>query len=66
VNEEAAKTTIQIRFHNGEKASLTVNMSHTVADIHEFVMCAAPIDGEYLLITGFPPKPLDDPSKTIE
>ena len=47
MNEEAAKTTIQIRFHNGEKASLTVNMSHTVADIHEFVMSAAPIDGEY-------------------
>jgi len=29
-------------------------------------MSAAPIEGEYVLISGFPPKPLDDPSKTIE
>ena len=47
MNEQAPKTTIQIRFHNGEQASLTVNMSHTVADIHEYVMSVAPIDGEY-------------------
>ena len=41
-------------------------MSHTVSDIHAFVMNAAPVDGEYQLVSGFPPKPLDDPSKTIE
>lgn len=29
-------------------------------------MSAAPIDGEYQLISGFPPKALTDPSKTIE
>jgi len=47
VDESVPKTTIQIRFHNGERSSLTVNMTHTVADIHEYVMCAAPIDGDY-------------------
>jgi len=41
-------------------------MTHTVGDIHNFVMCAAPIDGEYQLVSGFPPKPLADASKTIE
>lgn len=59
-------TTINIRFHNGESASITLNLSHTVGDIHTYVMIAAPVDGEYQLITGFPPKPLSDPSKTIE
>jgi UBX domain-containing protein 1 len=43
-----------------------VNLTHTVADIHSYIMCAAPVDGEYQLITGFPPKPLEDPSKTVE
>lgn len=66
MDESAPKTNIQIRFHNGERASVTLNLTHTVADIHAYVACAAPVDGEYQLITGFPPKPLSDPSKTIE
>ena len=41
-------------------------MTHKVSDIHEYVMNAAPVDGEYSLVSGFPPKPLNDPSKTIE
>ena len=66
VDESKPTTNIQIRFHNGQRASITVNMTHTVADIHSYVMNAAPVDGEYALISGFPPKPLSDPSKTIE
>jgi hypothetical protein len=27
---------------------------------------AAPVEGEYSLVSGFPPKPLNDRSKTIE
>ena len=41
-------------------------MTHTVNDIHSYVMTAAPVEGEYQLVSGFPPKPLNDPSKTIE
>ena len=41
-------------------------MTHTVADIHAYVMCAAPVDGEYQLITGFPPKPLENPNLTVQ
>jgi len=29
-------------------------------------MLAAPVDGDYQLVFGFPPKPLADPSLTIE
>lgn len=47
VDESKPKTNLQIRFHNGERATLTLNTSHTVSDIHMFVMSAAPIDGEY-------------------
>ena len=66
VDEGQPKTTIQIRFHNGERGTLAVNMTHTVSDIHAYVLNAAPVDGEYQLVSGFPPKPLTDPSKTIE
>lgn len=66
VDESKPKTTIQIRFHNGERVSLTLNLEHRVSDIHEYVMIAAPVDGEYQLVYGFPPKALTDPLKTIE
>uniref|UniRef100_A0A7S3IGW1 NSFL1 cofactor p47 n=1 Tax=Strombidium inclinatum TaxID=197538 RepID=A0A7S3IGW1_9SPIT len=66
VDASQPSTTLQIRFHNGERVSLTVNMTHTVGDIHNYVMVAAPVEGEYQLVTGFPPKPLSDPSKTVQ
>lgn len=65
VDETQPKTTIQIRFHNGERASISLNLTHRVSDIHDYVMNAAPVDGEYQLISGFPPKALADPQKTI-
>ena len=66
VDESKPKTNLQIRFHNGERATLTLNMTHTVGDIHAFVMAAAPVEGEYSLVTGFPPKPLSNPGATLE
>lgn len=66
VDESQPKTTIQIRFHNGERASITLNLHHLVSDIHDYVMQAAPVEGEYQLVFGFPPKPINDPGKTIE
>mmetsp|Transcript_27074 Transcript_27074/g.26133 ORF Transcript_27074/g.26133 Transcript_27074/m.26133 type:complete len:148 (+) Transcript_27074:269-712(+) len=65
VDEGAPSTTVQIRFHNGQTASLTLNLTHTISDIHMFVMTAAPVEGEYQLIAGFPPKPLLDPSQSV-
>ena len=46
VDESQPTTTIQIRFHNGERASLKLNLTHRVNDIHEYVMMAAPVEGE--------------------
>ena len=65
VDESNPTTNLQIRFHNGERATLKLNMTHTVGDIHSFVFAAAPVEGEYRLVTGFPPKPLDNESLTL-
>jgi len=39
------------RFHNGEEFYNSY-LSHRVSDIHEYVMMAAPVDGEYQLVYG--------------
>ncbi len=31
-----------------------------------YVMQAAPVDGSYQLVSGFPPAPLENPDATIE
>lgn len=66
IDESQPTTNLQIRFHNGDREVVTFNLSHTVGDIHSYIMNAAPVDGSYQLVTGFPPKPLEDPSLTIE
>ena len=43
VDDSKETTNINIRFHNGERATITVNLTHTVADIHAYVMTAAPV-----------------------
>lgn len=65
-DETKPKTRIQFRFHNGQREVVEFNTDHTVADIHTYVMQAAPVDGDYELLSGFPPKPLDNPDITIE
>jgi formyltetrahydrofolate synthetase len=37
-----------------------------VQDIINYVNVAAPVDGNYVLVSGFPPKPLNDGKKTVE
>mmetsp|Transcript_12901 Transcript_12901/g.14528 ORF Transcript_12901/g.14528 Transcript_12901/m.14528 type:complete len:246 (-) Transcript_12901:36-773(-) len=66
VDESQPSTSLQIRFHNGDRQVVSFNLTHTVGDIHTYLMQAAPVDGSYQLITGFPPKPIEDPSQTIE
>jgi len=45
---------------------MDVNLSHTVADLHKYIKSVAPVAGSYSLVFGFPPKPLNDTSATIE
>ena len=66
VDESQPSTTLQIRFHNGDRQVVAFNLSHTVADIHTYLMQAAPVDGSYQLVSGFPPKPIENPDQTIE
>ena len=41
-------------------------MDHRVSDLHTYIQFVAPVDGDYQLVAGFPPKPLNDPNATIE
>ncbi|KAF8820843.1 UBX domain-containing protein [Cardiosporidium cionae] len=56
IDETKGTTTLQIRFHNGERKKQRFNLDQTVADLHSYIMEVAPVDGEYRLMEGFPPK----------
>lgn len=59
-------TNIQLRFHNGQKKVVTLNHDHTIADLHSIFIECAPVDGDYKLVSGFPPKEIKfDPSTTL-
>ena len=66
VDENAAKTRINIRLYNGDSVTQEFNFYHSVGDIFAFVSSVAPVDGSFQLIEGFPPKPLLSMDKTIE
>lgn len=57
---------INIRLHTGEVVSQEFNLSNTVGDIFLYVSNVAPVNGNFQLIEGFPPKPLTDMNKTIQ
>ena len=59
-------TTIRFRLHNGQSATLDVNLDNTVDVLFDYVNSVAPVKGEYQLLNGFPPKPLNNKSATIE
>eukprot|EP00742_Colponemidia_sp_Colp-10_P001856 GILJ01001986.1.p1 GENE.GILJ01001986.1~~GILJ01001986.1.p1 ORF type:complete len:223 (-),score=33.08 GILJ01001986.1:160-828(-) len=66
VDESRPTTTIQFRLHNGTRVSVKYNQTHTVGDLHTFVLTAAPLDSDYQLTAGFPPKPLTDSSLSLK
>lgn len=57
---------LQIRFHNGQKKNITMNCGSKVGVLYEYVMVAAPVEGSFTLMSGFPPRPLEDPNLSIE
>ena len=65
MDESQEKTTIAFRFHNGQRAQIDLNLTHKISDLHSYIQSVAPVDGSYELVTGFPPKILEDPEKTI-
>lgn len=43
-----------------------MNLTTTVGQIIDYVTLSAPIDGSFQLLSGFPPKPLENPSQTVQ
>ncbi|BAF20052.1 plant UBX domain-containing protein 4 [Oryza sativa Japonica Group] len=67
VDDSLPSTSLQIRFVDGSRMVAHFNTSHTIADVRAFIDTTRPGEaGDYTLQAGFPPKPLDDMSKTIE
>ena len=51
---------VSIRLHNGTQVKLELNTDHTVRDIAKYVESIAPVQGSYKLLSGFPPKALEN------
>ena len=66
VNPAIPTTTVQLRFHNGQRKTITVNLGSPVQIIFDYVMYAAPVNGPFQLLSGYPPKPLGDIWTSIE
>ena len=66
VDSSKGTTVIRITLCTGQQTTLDLNLNHTVADIHTYVMSVAPTSGSYQLMSGYPPQPLADPGMTIE
>lgn len=61
-------TSVQLRLSDGTRMVVCLNHHHTVADIRAFISATSRgVAPSYKLqAMGFPPKPLDDPTQTIE
>ncbi|KAM0906637.1 hypothetical protein ACQ4PT_016656 [Festuca glaucescens] len=67
VDDSLPSTSLQIRFADGSRVVARFNTSHTISDVRAFVDATRPGEAsDYTLQVGFPPKPLDDATKTIE
>ena len=66
VDTTKGMTTIRITLFNGRQSTLDLNLDHTIAEIHTYIMSVAPTSGSYQLMSGYPPQPLANPSITIK
>mmetsp|Transcript_11469 Transcript_11469/g.22522 ORF Transcript_11469/g.22522 Transcript_11469/m.22522 type:complete len:152 (+) Transcript_11469:224-679(+) len=66
VDASQPTTSIQFRFHNGQRKTLTVNLTTRIEQLYEYCMLAAPVDGSFELLSGFPPTALRNPSQTVQ
>lgn len=54
VNPAYPRASVLVRFYNGQKREIEVNVTTRVGVIRDFVATAAPVQGEFELMTGFP------------
>lgn len=68
VDESKPTTTLQIRLLNGKRIRQKFNLSHTVGDIQKIIRIHDQSNSgqRYVLLSGFPPKPLQDVGMTLE
>lgn len=59
-------TVIQVRLLDGRRERITLNLTNTVADLQTKVALLKGTTKAFLLNGGFPPKPLDNATLTIE
>mmetsp|Transcript_18903 Transcript_18903/g.16813 ORF Transcript_18903/g.16813 Transcript_18903/m.16813 type:complete len:263 (+) Transcript_18903:103-891(+) len=65
-NDSQPNTRIQVILIGGKKETLKVNLSNTVLQIYAHVKAVSGYEGKFSLLAGFPPKPLNNPSSTVE
>eukprot|EP01006_Ploeotia_vitrea_P009692 TRINITY_DN23844_c0_g1_i1.p1 TRINITY_DN23844_c0_g1~~TRINITY_DN23844_c0_g1_i1.p1 ORF type:complete len:258 (-),score=153.43 TRINITY_DN23844_c0_g1_i1:609-1382(-) len=66
LDPNAKACTIQLVLANRQRVKAQFNPSHTVLDIYRHVMFLSKHPGPFRLMSGFPPRPLKDPSLTVE
>ncbi|XP_037941555.1 NSFL1 cofactor p47-like [Teleopsis dalmanni] len=68
VNTTAPVTTLQIRLADGTRLAAQFNLTHTVADIHQYIQNARPeyVNRNFVLISSFPTRELSDNTISID
>jgi UBX domain-containing protein 1 len=64
VDDSKPTTSIAVRLIDGQRRVVRINLHSTVADLAAHLRDAS--ESPFRLVSGFPPKPLMDPSATIE
>ncbi|POM59162.1 UB Xdomain containing hypothetical protein Ubx3 [Phytophthora palmivora] len=67
IDDKKPTTTLQIRLHNGQRLRETLNLEHTIRDLHAIIQLNDAGAQPYTLLAGFPPRPVStDLNQTIE
>lgn len=66
VNHNQPTTRINIRLYTGDTITQEFNLTHTISDIRSFISRAAPVQGSFDILSGFPPKALSDEFRSIK
>jgi len=66
VDEGQPTTTIMVRLAAGGRLPLKLNLTHSVAHIQALLKEKGAADAPYILMAGFPPRPVTDFSQTVE
>lgn len=66
LDPNAPTISVQVRFHDGSKATAKLNTTHTIMDLRAWIEQQKPISQAYDLMLAFPPKPLSDLNQTVQ